>query len=550
VTDENKLCRADGFQRFYADGVFEHAYRNWDFHHQGGTREPITTFFESTDSQGVRRLFNATASRLSLLDETTGSWNSYQTGLATPGTHFTAAELKDVVVFTNLANQPRYYDINSTASGIIVELNAYAQAARVVIQFAGFLIVMNTVEAGEKQLTRIRWSDLNLPQSWTINPTTSQAGRQDLPYGDEILAAGELLGSVYIFTRRAIWRMKVGSLSSDPLQPSATFSFERVYFEPKNQTGCLLYPNTLVSDGKNFWYMSRDTIYKYNPYIAAPERDEMETSDWIHRASGVIFRKSDTALDGSDCEGPVAEYRPTTHELFFSWPSKGSTLNNWTLVAQIEKKTADVRDHGFTALRNFRRTPTANLCNEAQDLLGASSRDWTIKSMGGVFFREFAVLKDPPDASVDLDLDGQGYVREGYNSILRGLIPTGLFDREKILRSVLIDTDVSEQDVPCVVRLRIGNSHHVVDANDLDDLCSPLWSEPEDRPLSCPDGAKISALKANGQRANDDVIWKVYEQARFLYFELTILNADGTPGIGGDACIERADFDLLALPKP
>jgi hypothetical protein len=40
----------------------------------------------------------------------------------------------------------------------------------------------------------------------------------------------------------------------------------------------------------------------------------------------------------------------------------------------------------------------------------------------------------------------------------------------------------------------------------------------------------------------------MFEQNIFLYFELSILNADGTPAIGGDSCLDRIDFNALARP--
>jgi hypothetical protein len=429
--------------------------------------------------------------------------------------------------------------------------------AKVIVSFMGFIILMNLVKEGQECPTTVQWCDFGLPLSWivgtqdSLNPNQgkSVAGFQDLTYGDEILAAKELLGSLYIFTRRAIWKMYF-----DPTSTNA-FGFQRVYSEPENQQGCIAYPRTLVSTGSNLYYMGRDAIYHYNPYIAAPQRPDQDTTDWLHRATGVIFRKSDTKMSGELCEPPTMAYKPLTKELWISWPTLKNDINTMTLVAQTEYKLADIVDAGFSCYCNYRRTQTATaLCNEVQSFLGASTADYCLKDIGtGVFYREYVTLDGVVTADVQ-EVDAN-YVQLGYDSILRGLIPTGLYDREKIVKSVLVDHDTTEQDVPCVVKLRIGNNFNSVDANDLDDVCAPQWREFDAKPLACPDGATISELKAKNQKPSNAMQWAVYEQNRFLFFQLRITDPKDTdevpvPAIGGDTCLTRIDFSCFAMPLP
>ena len=556
VTTDGKRCRRDGFDLAFSDllfdnngvslsapgdhqGIFLH---NGDLHHQGMTRTTPMMLFESTDNTGIRRLFAGTQSSIFLLNETTAYWTTLIQGKGAPGSYWQAAELQNVVSFTNDVDNVQTYNIDTTAVSEIHDLRDTLKVtkARVIVQFNGFMMVMNVLQDGKRQRSRILWSDLNLPMSWDPGAgNNTLAGFQDLDYGDEILAAAPMLGALYVLTRRSIWRVTVGGTPGP-------FQFTRVYNEPKNQTGCIVYPRTLVSDGENLWYGSRDAIYNYNPYIPAPERQ-----DWLFKASGVIFRKADTMLTGTNCAAPVAEYRPSTKELWFSWPSVGNPTNNWTLVAMTEFKTADIVDAGFTAISNYRRTPTSGLCQEVQSLLAFSSYDWCIKDIGGVFFREYAIIDASGDITIDLPLDAPPaqYVQIGYNSILRGLVPTGLFDREKIIRNLQVETDVTEQDVPCVIRLRLGNTYGLQDPNDVDDVCSVLWRTMPDLPLKCPDGMKVSAMKAKNLRPNFGTEWAVYEMGRYLYWELTILNADGTPAVGGDACLSTISFEIMARAK-
>jgi len=568
VNSEGKLCRRSGHNRFFSDYLYDNAgilltdpshgsgshYHNHDLHHQGADpREPITFLFESTSSDGTRRLFSGTQSRLYVLNSDTGQWATILSGgnIGSSGTRWHAAELQNKVVFVNNFNAPQVIDITTPftpgSTGNIPGLNSpiAMTKARFVIEFEGFMMLMNVVEQGTTYTSRIRWSDINDTMFWTPDPAvnngaTSLAGFQDLDYGDEILAAAPMLDALFVYTRRSIWKVQVA-----PSGQNGVFSFTRVYTEPKNQAGCLAFPNTLVSTGSEHWYMSGDGIYNFNPYIPAPERQ-----DWLHQADGVIYRKPDTAMDLSFCPSPVAEYLPDQRELWFSWPSIGQKgRNNLTLVAQIEKKTADVVDTGYMVLCNFRRTPAnANECNETQDLIGASNVDWCLKSLGGVFYREFADLDPSGDITKDLILVDETYHTVGYTSILRGLIPTGLFDRDKRIRSLLIEHDTSDQDVPCQVNVRIGNAKFNVDVNDFDDHCAPLWNVITPKLLQCPDTAKLPALKAKNLRPNLNMDFPLYQEGTYLYYEITITNQDGSPAIGADTCWMLLNFSVMALP--
>jgi hypothetical protein len=534
---EGKLCRRYGFQKFYSDAA---SFTNHDHHQQGATREPITGMFESTENDGTRRFFDWTQSRVSLLDPDTGLYTDIISGMGDAGSRWKAAELQNVVVFTNDVDEPRFYDV-ATEDPPVTIADLPSKKAKVVIQFNGYIILMNTFEEGERMSARVRWCDLNLPKEWREAPglADSLAGFQDLQYGDEILAAAPMLGALYIYTRRSIWKMFVAGTDE------GVFGFTKVYSEPKNQTGCLAFPDTLVTTGGEHYYMGRDGIYKFSPYIPTPQRE-----DWLHRASGVIYTKADTKIDPDYCASPVAEYIPDAREIWFSWPSAGqSGVNNWTLVAQIEHKTADIVDAGFTALCNFRRTPeSASRCNETQEFVGASGLDYCLKSIGGVFLREYAVLTNSLDPTEDLPAEA-AYSSVGYDSVLRSLIPLGFTDRDKLIRNVLVDHDTTSQEDPCVFRLRIGNSYSLVDANSEADTCAPLWRQMPDRELACSDPSSIAAMRANNLRPAIGTEWRVYERGRFLYFELSITNADHTAAIGGDTCLQRIDFDAMALAK-
>jgi hypothetical protein len=246
------------------------------------------------------------------------------------------------------------------------------------------------------------------------------------------------------------------------------------------------------------------------------------------------------------------DYRPDSRELWFSWPSGTLDQNNLTMRANLLFKTADLIDYGFITFTNFRRTPTLSLCNEEQDFLGVSSQDWSIKSNGGVFYRQVLQLPTPNDPTIDPPLNSPDaiYFTLGYNTILRGMVPLGLADRDKIVRNIMIDHDTTQQPKPCVLRVRIGTSFNLRDPNDLDDLCAVFWTPLTDQPLACNDGGTVSGMQSRNLRPNLGTDFPCYVQGRYVYYEVTITNADHSVAIGADTCFQGVGFEALALPKP
>lgn len=557
TSDESKLCRREGHERLFPDHLFDdngvplsdpsHTtgshYRNDDHHFQGNsTRLPITFIYENTNADGSRNLFDGTSARVSKLNEATGYWDDIIGGVGASGSKWHAASLQGVVVFVNNVNAPQAYDVGAATNATIPDLvSLNVHAAAVVVTFHGVMFLMNVFQDSSRLSSRVRWSNLNDARAWNPATTDSIAGLQDLDYGEQILAAKEMLGVLLIYTTRSIWQCAVNTSGT-----GAAFIFTKLYTEPKNQIGCLAYPDTLVSDGSDHYYMSRDAIYHFSPYLSAPER-----IDWIHKADAAIFTNPLTKLDPGQCTAPVGEAYPIAKEIWFSWPIPGFPFQNrWTLVLNIEQKSADIVDAGYNALANYHPNPsTSQLCSQSQVFIGASGLDWTLKQIGGVLSREYVNFTNG-DITQDVPRDEATYFVAGYYSILRGMIPLGLTDRDKKIRRAIIDDDVSEQDVPCAWRLRIGHSHKLVDANDTDDKCAPMWTQLEDKLIECPDEKGIQEMQDENLTPDIGTEFPCWEAGAFLYFELTVANQDGSAAIGGDVCLVRLDFQVTAMPQP
>lgn len=574
VTPDGKLRRCQGFAKpFYnlkfspgSFGAGQHEqcpYGNFDFHDQGvdavDQRMPITMIFPSTSNAGVRKLYAATKNQIMRLDETTGDWTVIGTGYGADsvdvGTNirFMAAELQDNIVFANSFDDVLYHDISTDTAQKIDDLDTAGEGgakiskARVVIQYQGVIMLMNMYEGDTKFASRIRWSDLNKPTAFDISDSSSITDYQDLEYGEEILNAVSLLGYLWVFTDRAIWRC---NFSIDATNNAAVLTCNRVYSEPRNKSKCLAYPNTLVSTGFDLFYAGTDAIYHFNPYLPEPERVE-----WIYRATNIVFDDNPMVIDKSACNAPFAEYWPDKKEIHFSWPIVdasatnlyvascddppppivSSGINRNTLVINTQYNTCDYRDYGMTAYANFSSDLYANGgCNQSTIFVGASGQDYCLKEIGTGYIREFY------DPEKDL------FTTNGYYSILRGVFPFGKFDQEKKLSKFVID-GVTDGATGLIWKLRIGTSYTAMDPNNDVDGCSVLWKTLSSREIRCQMLNTSSQYSDLNLRPSINTNWDFLYRGRFLYFELTVQKSNGDPADSGAVAMSRIEVKALAV---
>lgn len=585
ISPDGKLRHAHGFVKPWNINPFIQniggvpcPYANWDWHNQGvavASREPPTLLFPSTTNDGVRKLILGTKTRLMLLDEAAGSWPKLNSAaLGNDGTtnltqtRFHAAELQNKVVFTNGLDDVQYYDLIAGTFGPIPypgldtasETGGKVTRAKVVIQWQGLIFLMNTEEDGVRVASRIRWSDLNNALDWGAG-TASISDYQDLDYGEEILNAVPLGGALIVLTNQSLWRC---TFSVDPgspgdptgsppvlaIAPSAVLNCVKFYTDPKNQSRCLAYPNSLVTTGSEIYYAGRDGIYEYDINKLQPDLIE-----WIHRADNIIFddpATSTTAIDKTCCNSPIAEYHPDTKEIHFSWPSpdvvqlgsgscdavqpiQGGGINRHTLVINTGFTTCDYRDCGSTATVHFKSdVGTDASCNQAIMFLGANGSDFCLKQFGIGYARE---IYDP---TIDF------YTLTGYVPLLRGVFPFGMFDKDKMVKGFRVDC-IPESGTGTVFRLRIGTSYKAVNPNSTDASCGILWKKFSDKVIKCPDKATLTSYATTKTRPTDDFKWSFLLRGRIMYFEISILKADGTPANSGGVTLSRFDAQALQV---
>lgn len=548
VNRSGALCTRSGHEalNFGSRSDSPGAVPNWDFHRRdASSRDAITFQFESTSPTGYRRLFAGTPSSLSYLDNDTSEWTNLVNGAS--GAVWKAAALQDKIVFVNnLDPGVLLHTLTSTtasSTGFTWTAGASITRARVVVSFGSVVMLMNVDQAGTNHYTRIWWSDYEDASSFDAAAAESVAGFIDLDYGDTILNAAEMMGALYIFTARSIWRCVVN------VTTTTLFSFAKIYSEPKNGTGCLVYANTLATNGRELYWWSSDSIWTFNPYLVAPE-----STDWLLRGSGALFSRDDAdRMERRCCDTIVGEYHPITKEIWFSYPQGSDTetavcINNRCLVLNTEYKTMDLVDHGYSSFVNFRRTPgSGEECNADPIFIGASSSDYCLKSIGGVFYRESVTLvggargNEIPDASYAV-------TQSGYFCRVVGAIPLGYPNLQKVVRELLLDAEITPNNLASanLLTLRIGNSFALQDPMSTGASCAVQWHDQDSLPLTCPDEATIAAMTAAGERPSDPLAWTIWEIGNRLYYDLRITASDGVSApVDHEVKFSAFRFDVL-----
>lgn len=550
VNHSGKRCTHDGFAALDYGALDDVDVTNWDRHFRGADRTPLTFGLSVTANDKVRYLYTGDETSVSVLDPATSEWTDVITGMGEPGARWRGAYLNNQVLFTNNVDKPQLQTVGGGAAAEVPDLNTLqVEAAKVVLQFAGVAILMNTVENGVRYPSRIRYSDRNTMSSWQP-ASDSVAAFQDLDPDEEILNAVEMNGIVYVFTTLRIWKMFV-QVTDDYI-----FGFTRWYSDPKNRTACLAYENAVVSSGKETFYLGRETIYWFNQYSANPT-----SPDWLLKASGTMF----AAIDLAYCQSPVAWFNPASNgsnqEILFSYSRTGADgVNDYTLALHQNTEsitnpyqTASYIDHGFTMFVSHAVSVEADqVCNAVTKFISASGADWCLKEMGGVFYRKMVTLgtgdsvEDPRENDIEHAEYGTSSV--GYYNLMRGLAPLGYPNDEKIVREVALDHDTPNPTDPTnLLKLRLGNSYSIVDANSEADTCRVQWSHIEDdKPLQCPNEATIEEMTDEGQRPDDATRWQSWIQNRQIYFEVTVTGPTGAAPIGADSAWASLTFDSAA----
>ena len=348
VTTKHRLCRMTGWKRL----LDKEAYNNADLHQQlDFLPQPITMGFEGESQAGLSKLYVATQNRAFVLNGGTENWRLLVDNIGGPpetgcsDRRLYAAQLGDVIVFTNNFDHPFYTSIDQPPIGVndssVAEIDGLNELnitkVSVVIQWANLMFYMNIVQDGERISNRIIWSDYKRPLS-VLPSSSSLAGKFDLFAGEAILNALPLGDALLVYTTKGIWEIRAAGSEQ-------TVSVTKRYTPEKPGTRCLAYRNTLVSSGESHYYWGVDGIYKYDFYETQPKLEE-----WIHRASSVVFDD----LNKEKCSVHHGTYFPAKKSIIWSWAKSADSCPSMTLVINTEFPFASITRKGFTMFVNAR----------------------------------------------------------------------------------------------------------------------------------------------------------------------------------------------------
>lgn len=396
ATAPGRLCRRAGWDKLLSETVG--AYNNADLHDQlfSYTPQPIQFLFEAISDAGTHRLLAGTQNRIYALDNSINNYNVLSDALGgTPTTscstvRWRAAQVDNTVVFTNGADAPVYWTFDSGITSGTQSVAALSDFTTlnitkvdVLYSWKGVLFAANVVADGVRVNSRIMWSDLQKPLSFTPS-LSSIAGFQDLGFNENILAISELDDVLLIYTNRSIWTCAVG----DPT--TTIFTFTRRYTQP-NGHGCLTYRNTLINTGTEHVYMSRDGIFAFNLYSPAPVRTE-----WIHAASGYLY----STIDATRCDLQIGGWNAQAQEAWFSWVTAADDCPKNTLVINTQFESSDYLPVGFTTFANYRPSTGDTITDYLTDNCICAPDDLTILDQNSPLLGGQCVVTDPPSCDV------------------------------------------------------------------------------------------------------------------------------------------------------
>lgn len=554
INKNNRLTRRGGFDQFLEAG-----------------RPGVKYLDEVTTTDGVRRMISADSDgTVNILSSSSNTWSDLG-GTFSDNDSWDSDSLGNTVVLTDGVGSVHYADLPGDAQVLAGLESLSVTAAQVVIQFSGCLFVMNMKEGGFPYPSRIRWSGLNAPLEWESGEGTI-AGFQDLPYNQKILGASVIGDRLLIYTDVAIWACRATGTD-------AVFGFTQLYTDPVNRSKCLAHKKSLVAVGSTNVYVGLDGVYTFNSYQREPLR-----LDWMDAAARIMFEPdSRYVLSRYTCD-VVAGYNPDKQEIWLSWAGESG---NHTIIANTLHKTCDYDGRGWHAFSNHSRsnqqtfgewldlyvpndavdwftitnvnyntlcnTQLSDICIGCDDnpvFLGALK--YQTGPSGTVGDGELKVIANNVDGVRIKGHDLDGSV-EGFYSVLRGVVPVGEEDHDKIIRRFMVDvtTDANSTN-NARIKLRTGVSQQAYVPNDLGSSHHGIqWSSHPARVVGPdPSGKSLDTLDSESKLRTLPLEWNLHERGRFLYWELTVEGADGLPTVLLDMLeFSRIEMEVRMVPR-
>jgi hypothetical protein len=166
-----------------------------------------TGLYMARFSSGTNVAVRTQGTMIETMDSLDGTWDN-RTGALTltngAANVFSFAMLNDVVVACNDVDTT--VQINSSLTAAVLAGTPAFTSAMFPVEFRGYMFYCNTVESATRQPDRVRFSDLNAPNSFTMLGTNNFIDVAKKSGGD-VRGASEYKGDLYVWKRHGIYQL-------------------------------------------------------------------------------------------------------------------------------------------------------------------------------------------------------------------------------------------------------------------------------------------------------------------------------------------------------
>lgn len=233
---------------------------------------------------GVATIFAGTSAKLWRIVGNS-SWSDVsQAVYITPNEYnWSFTKFGNQVIATNYNDDIQVFDIAS-GGGTFTTLLGSPPRARYVTTIRDFVVIANVDTSGTAMPTRVKWSAINNPESWSDSAAT-QSDFQEIPGNGGHITG--IVGGEYgvVFLEQEIWKMTyVGS----PI----IFQFDLI-----DQNRGTRYPHSIIRVGTNIFFYNDDGFYMCNGSQSAPIGANKVDKFFVDDFDKETFHLMSTAFD-------------------------------------------------------------------------------------------------------------------------------------------------------------------------------------------------------------------------------------------------------------
>lgn len=221
-----------------------------------------------------------------------GSYTNVTSTVVITGTASNLAQhtsLNDLEIFCNESDTPFSVPASGNALALV---GGVPTGAKTCTTYGSYLLVANTTESSVSYPSRIRWSDINNPNSWpALNFVDIEPND-----GDKIVDIITFKDSVYVFKKRSIYRLMITGLDGPDAFIVRPFS---------RNLGCWAKNSVRVVPNLGIAFLAQNTLYilgdnelssyNYSQFEAVGDPiqrtfDSILRSQWVNSV-GVVYPK-------------------------------------------------------------------------------------------------------------------------------------------------------------------------------------------------------------------------------------------------------------------